>query len=86
MEEEIRKIGFNTIIFARPGHLLGPRDISRVDVFVRLIEFFGNIFSFMYVGPLRKYKNISAKTVANVLLRSLEQEQSISEIISYERV
>ena len=86
MEEEIRKIGFNIIIFARPGHLLGPRDISRVDVFVRLIEFFGNIFSFMYVGPLRKYKNISAKTVANVLLRSLEQEQSISEIISYERV
>ena len=86
MEEEIRKIGFNTIIFARPGHLLGPRDNSRVDVFVRLIEFFGNIFSFMYVGPLRKYKNISAKTVANVLLRSLEQEQSISEIISYERV
>ena len=86
MEEEIRKIGFNTIIFARPGHLLGPRDISRVDVFVRLIEFFGNIFSFMYVGPLRKYKNISAKTVATVLLRSLEQEQSISEIISYERV
>ena len=86
MEEEIRKIGFNTIIFARPGHLLGPRDISRVDVFVRLIEFFGNIFSFMYVGPLRKYKNIRAKTVANVLLRSLEQEQSISEIISYERV
>lgn len=86
MEEEIRKIGFNTIIFARPGHLLGPRDNSRVDVFVRLIEFFGNIFSFMYVGPLRKYKNIRAKTVANVLLRSLEQEQSISEIISYERV
>ena len=86
MEEEIRKIGFNTIIFARPGHLLGPRDISRVDVFVRLIEFFGNIFSFMYVGPLRNYKNIRAKTVANVLLRSLEQEQSISEIISYERV
>jgi hypothetical protein len=40
----------------------------------------------MYVGPLRKYKNIRAKTVANVLLRSLEQEQSISEIISYERV
>ena len=86
MEEEIREIGFNTIIFARPGHLLGPRDNSRVDVFVRLIEFFGNIFSFMYVGPLRKYKNIRAKTVANVLLRSLEQEQSISEIISYERV
>ena len=86
MEEEIRKIGFNTIIFARPGHLLGPRDISRVDVFVKLIEFFGNIFSFMYVGPLRKYKNISAKTVANVSFLSLEQEQSISEIISYERV
>ena len=86
MEEEIRKIGFNTIIFARPGHLLGPRDISRVDVFVKLIEFFGKIFSFMYVGPLKKYKNISAKTVAKDLFYSFEQEQSVSEIISYERV
>ena len=44
MEEEVRKIGFKTILFARPGHLLGPRDKSRVDVFVKLIEFFGNIF------------------------------------------
>jgi len=48
MEEEIRKIGFNTIIFARPGHLLGPRDNSRVDVFVRLIEFLEKFF-FLYV-------------------------------------
>ena len=86
MEEEIRKIGFNTIIFARPGHLLGPRDIGRVDVFVKLIEFFGKIFSFMYVGPLKKYKNISAKTVAKDLFYSFEQEQSVSDIISYERV
>ena len=86
MEEEIRKIGFKTILFARPGHLLGPRDKSRVDIFVKLIEFFGNIFSFMYIGPLKKYKNISAKTVAKDLYCSFEQEQSVSEIISYERV
>jgi uncharacterized protein YbjT (DUF2867 family) len=86
MEEEVRKIGFKTILFARPGHLLGPRDKSRVDIFVKLIEFFGNIFSFMYIGPLKKYKNISAKTVAKDLYCSFEQEQSVSEIISYERV
>ena len=86
MEEEVRKIGFKTILFARPGHLLGPRDKSRVDIFVKLIEFFGNIFSFMYIGPLKKYKNISAKIVAKDLYCSFEQEQSVSEIISYERV
>ena len=65
---------------------MGPRDNMRFDVFVRVIELFRTIFPFMYVGPLRKYKNIRAKTVAHVLLRSLEEEQSISEIISYERV
>ena len=85
MEEEIRKIGFNTIIFARPGHLLGPRDESRVDVFVRLIEFFGNLFSPLYISILRKYKNIPAQVVAQDLLNSYESNKSTSEIITHEQ-
>ena len=56
MENEVKEIGFNSIFFARPGHLLGPRDKSRVDVFVKLIEFFGNLFSPFYIGIFRKFK------------------------------
>ena len=85
MEDEVRAIGFNSIFFARPGHLLGPRDESRVDVFVRLIEFFGNLFSPLYISILRKYKNIPAQVVAQDLLNSYESNKSTSEIIIHEQ-
>ena len=85
MEDEVRAIGFNSIFFARPGHLLGPRDESRVDVFVRLIEFFGNFFSPLYISILRKYKNIPAQVVAQDLLNSYESNKSTSEIIIHEQ-
>ena len=85
MENEVKEIGFNSIFFARPGHLLGPRDKSRVDVFVKLIEFFGNLFSPFYISILRKYKNIPAQVVAQDLLNSYESNKSISEIIIHEQ-
>lgn len=81
MEDEVNKIGFSSIFFARPGHLLGPREESRVDVFVKLIEFFGNLFSPFYIGIFRKYKNVPAKVVALELLNSYEFNKSTSEII-----
>ena len=85
MEDEVKSIGFNSIFFARPGHLLGPRDKSRVDVFVRLIEFFGNLFSPFYIGTFRKFKNIAAREVAEELLNSYESNKSTSEIIIHEQ-
>ena len=85
MENEVKEIGFNSIFFARPGHLLGPRDKSRVDVFVKLIEFFGNLFSPFYIGIFRKFKNIAAQEVAQELLNSYESNKSTSEIIIHEQ-
>lgn len=85
MEEEVKKLGFSSIFFARPGHLLGPRDESRVDIFVKLIEFFGDLFSPFYVGIFRKYKNVSAQVVIQELLNSYESNKSTSEIIIYEQ-
>ena len=85
MEDEVKSIGFNSIFFARPGHLLGPREESRVDVFVWLIEFFGNLFSPLYISIFRKYKNIPAQVVAQELLNSYVSSKSTSEIIIYEQ-
>lgn len=85
MEEEVKKLGFSSIFFARPGHLLGPRDESRADIFVKLIEFFGNLFSPFYIGTFRKYKNVSAQVVTQELLNSYESNKSTSEIIIYEQ-
>ena len=85
MEDEVKSIGFNSIFFGRPGHVLGPRDKSRVDAFVRLIEFFGNLFSPFYIGIFRKFKNITAQEVAEELLNSYESNISTSEIIIHEQ-
>ena len=68
MEDEVKSIGFNSIFFARPGHLLGPRDESRVDVFVRLIEFFGNLFSPFYISI---FKNKSGYVIFNSIKKFL---------------
>ena len=85
MEDGVKAIGFNSIFFARPGHLLGPRDASRVGIIVKLIEFFGNLFSPFYISIFRKYKNIPAQEVAQELLNSYESNKSTSEIIVHEQ-
>ena len=85
MEDEVKAIGFSSVFFARPGHLLGPRDESRVDVFVWLIEFFGNLFSPFYIGIFRKFKNVPAQVVAQELLNSYESNKSTSDIIIHEQ-
>ena len=74
MENEILKLGFNKTIFAKPGHLIGPRDSSRIDIWVRLIEFFGKINGIFLIGPLKRYKNIEASKVAFEMLTMINKK------------
>ena len=67
MEQKILALKFERTFFAKPGHLLGLRDKSRIDNWVRVIEFFGKIYGSFLVGPLKKYRNIEAKQVAKEL-------------------
>ena len=75
MEKEILSLDFKKIIFIKPSHLLGYRDASRIDIWVRLIEFFGKFFGFLFIGPLKKFKNIEASTVASELLTAIDGEK-----------
>ena len=81
MEKEILKLKFKKIIFAKPGHLLGPREPSRVDVWVRMVELFGSIFSFVFIGPLRKFKNIEAHHVAKEMINQIEDHNPDSDYL-----
>ena len=74
MEEQILELGFKKTIFVRPGHLLGPRDASRTDNWVKLIEFLGKIYGPLLVGPLKKYRNIEAREVAKELFHAVNNE------------
>ena len=71
MEQKILALSFKKTFFAKPGHLLGYRDKSRIDNWVRVIEFFGKIYGLFLVGPLKKYRNIEAKQVAKELFNAI---------------
>lgn len=74
MEKQILDLKFKKTIFAKPGHLLGPRDPSRVDQWVRIIEILGRIYGIFLIGPLKKYKNIDATMVASEILSMIKED------------
>ena len=78
MEKKILAMKFKKTIFAKPGHLLGSRDASRIDNWVRVIEFFGKIFGSFFIGPLKKYKNIEASRVAEELFKEINEKNPVS--------
>jgi len=76
IEKEILSLDFKKIIFVKPSHLLGSRDASRIDIWVKLVEFFGEYFGFLFIGPLRKFKNIEASTVSTELLKAIQRKDT----------
>jgi uncharacterized protein YbjT (DUF2867 family) len=78
MEQKILALRFKKTFFAKPGHLLGYRDKSRIDNWVRVIEFFGKIYGLFLVGPLKKYRNIEAKQVAKELFNAINSSNVTS--------
>ena len=76
IEKEILSLDFKKIIFVKPSHLLGSRDASRIDIWVKLVEFFGEYFGFLFIGPLRKFKNIEATTVSTELLKVIQRKDT----------
>ena len=78
MEQKILDLKFKKTFFAKPGHLLGSRDDSRIDNWVRVIEFFGKIYGLFLVGPLKKYRNVEAKQVAEELFNAINSSNVTS--------
>ena len=78
MEQKILDLKFKKTFFAKPGHLLGFRDDSRIDNWVRVIEFLGKIYGYFMIGPLKKYRNIEAKQVAKELFNAINDDNEIA--------
>ena len=78
MEQKILDLKFEKTFFAKPGHLLGFRDDSRIDNWVRVIEFLGKIYGYFMIGPLKKYRNVEAKQVAKELFNVINDDNEIA--------
>jgi len=70
MEDEIKKIGFESVHIFRPSLLLGKRDEFRLG------EYFGTAFfklvSWLFVGKLKRYRGIQAATVASAMCKTAQ--------------
>jgi len=72
VEEEIKLIGYDHVVIAQPGHLLGIRPEDRLRIEVPIIEFFTKIIKPLMIGPLRDFRNISAQEVASSIIAAMQ--------------
>lgn len=75
MEEEIKKLNFEYCGIVRPSLLLGKRNEFRFGEKVGI--FLYKIFSFIFVGPLKKYKGINAEDVAKSMIMLAQNGKGI---------
>ena len=74
LEEELLRMGFSKLIFARPGHLLGKREKPKD-------------FGPFLIGKLKKFRNIQAKMVAELLIKvSSEEYKDDTYIIEFNKI
>ena len=70
LENEIRKIGYEKVCFARPGHLLGARKDFR-GYEIPILESGLKIAAPFMQGPLMNFRQIEAKRVAESMVMNL---------------
>ena len=74
LEEEIKKLKFETINIFQPGHLAGrinwqrQKNDPRIDVFA--FEFGSLFFDSFLISGLKKYRSIDAYNLANFIVKS----------------
>ena len=67
LEEEIKKIGYKNIVIAQPGHLLGKRNEFR-GYEIPVLEFGLGVIHPLMRGPLKNFRQIDAKKVADAMV------------------
>ena len=70
-EEEIMSLGFEKVIIARPGHLLGKRKNESINPIIFIFEMITNITGMLLLGPLKKFKNIASSNVASAIIEKI---------------
>lgn len=74
VEEDIGREGFAGFHVLRPALLMGPREEARSGE--DAAKSFFKVFSFLFVGPLKKYKAIDAAQVARAMQAIAHKNQT----------
>lgn len=83
-EAAISRIPFDSVQIFRPSLLLGEREEFRRGE--QLAEKAANIFSFLFVGPLKKYRPIHARAVSSAMVRVAKEQPSGVNFFESEKV
>ena len=83
LENEIRKIGYENICFARPGHLLGARKDFR-GYEIPVLESGLKIAAPFMQGPLKNFRQIEARHVAERMVMDLLNKHKGISYLYYE--
>lgn len=66
VEEAVEQTAMSAIAIFRPGFLMGNRREKRTGESV--MKFLSKIFSFVFIGPLKKYRSVSAHDLAAAMI------------------
>jgi len=79
MESKIQQYKIDNITFIRPSLITGKRDEFRFTE--KLGEYLLIIFNILLIGPLKKYKSISAKKIASKMISYTTENKSNISIV-----
>ena len=83
LENEIRKIGYENICYARPGHLLGARNDFR-GYEIPILELGLRVAAPFMQGPLKNFRQIEAKQVAESMVMNILDKKKGESYLYYE--
>lgn len=83
METALKQLHLNSLTIFRPSLLLGKREEFRLGE--EMAAFASKAFPFLFKGPLKKYKPIKGKTVAEAMcMYAIQEKEGITIVDSHE--
>lgn len=82
VEEAISSTGFKSVYLLRPSILLGQRNEFRAGESIGKIIM--RLFSFLLLGPWRKYRPVKANIVAQAMLTASKQKKTGINVLYYD--
>ena len=83
LENEIKKIGYENMCFARPGHLLGERKDFR-GYEIPILESGLRFAAPFMQGPLTNFRQVEAKQVAKSMIKNIRDRNKGESYMYYE--
>lgn len=84
LEDELRKMGYETVIIFRPSILLGDRKENRAGE--KMGRWFAEKFSFVFSGPLKKYAGTPVSVLGKKMVEYANKDFKGDKVVENEEI